>query len=146
MVHVQNNPFCWQIVTPSPSTWHYSLHPKSKFTLCHLCRLSPSSSPLRPLRWLTPHPSASGPSCPGRLQSSWGLGSLVCPPGDQWAAYGVQALDLLAMSNIVTQGLIGANRPAKTTQHNSMDATTAQLQPITLIIPVMLFPHILPCS
>ncbi len=33
-----------------------------------------------------------------------------------------------------------------TTQHNSMDATTAQLQPITLIISVMLFPHIFPSS
>lgn len=114
--------------------------------LCHLRRLSRGSSPQRPLRWLTLHPSASGPSCPGRLQSSWGLGSLVCPPGGQRAAYGVQALDLWAMSNIVTQGPIGANRPAKTTQHNSMDASTAQLQPITLMIPMTLFPRILPCS
>lgn len=93
-----------------------------------------------PCEWLTPHPSASGPSCPGRLQSSWGLGSLVCPPGGQRAAYGDRALDLWAMSNIVTRGPIGASRPAKTTQHNSMDASTVQLQPITLMIPVTLFP------
>ncbi|KAL1249978.1 hypothetical protein QQF64_020983 [Cirrhinus molitorella] len=55
-----------------------------------------------PCEQLTLHPSASGPSCPGRLQSSWGLGSLVCPPGGQRAAYRDRALDLWGMSNIVT--------------------------------------------
>lgn len=71
-----------------------------------------------PLQWLTLHPSASGPSCPGRLQSSWGLGSLLCPPGGQRAAYRDQALDLRAISNIVTR--------SDWSQQTSQDNTTQQ--------------------
>ncbi|ROL46836.1 hypothetical protein DPX16_20488 [Anabarilius grahami] len=72
-----------------------------------------------------------------------GLGSLVCPPGGQRAAYRDQALDLWAISNIVTRSDWSQQTSQdNTTQHNTTEWTpsTAQFQPITLMIPVTLFP------